>query len=123
MLAASVTFAAGCGSAREVPSRWAGPAPDAAPAPAASRGTGSGSGLIFPADPSVVVADGSAAEFSRSDGALASSGVGARPLGFWPEQPAPSLDRRTTLFLGRSNESFVFFRERRRYEDPWRVYR
>jgi hypothetical protein len=79
--------------------------------------------LVFPADPSVVVADGSVAEFARGDAALAAGGGAERPADFWPERPAPSLERRTTLFLGRSNETFVFFRERRRHTDPWRVHR
>lgn len=119
--AAAVVAALGCGvlgsgCAKPVPSRWAGPAP-------AGLSAQTESAAVFPPDTSVVVADVSAAEFSRSDAALAGVPAGARQADFWPAGPAPSLDARTTLYLGRSNETFVFFRERRRYDDPRRVYR
>jgi hypothetical protein len=77
--------------------------------------------LVFPDDPAIAVADPLAPEFSRSDAALGPAGDVRAPADLWPSA-APSVDRVRYLYLLRSAETTVIFRQRlwwTRYEGAY----
>lgn len=101
-IACGIALAALAGCAAPVPTRPAG----------ASAGSGGSSGtVVFPDDPSILLADASAPEFARRDAALGFAGDVRQPADLWPGT-APSVDRVRYLYLNRTAETTVILRQR-----------